>query len=142
MQLSVSSLSSLSLFSFGVKGKEQPPPPQKKKGFHVPTEPLRSLEKKPKTYNKARKSSQKETQAKRGKEGQCHLQPKTLLCRVLGSTALVFRDHRPPDPKEKVRDGSQQVTDLDLVIKTLPKLGCDDSLERFLVDVSAPKKKY
>ena len=53
-----------------VKGKEKLP---KKKGFWIPTEPLKSLDKKEKTHEKARKPSQGEKTRKppkHGKEGQ------------------------------------------------------------------------
>ena len=65
-----SSLSFLSLFF----GKRQGKPP-KKQGFFIPTEPLKSLEKKGKTLKKTRNSSQGEKKQgipnkKQGKEGQ------------------------------------------------------------------------
>ena len=62
-------LSFLSLF-FLEKGRENHP---KKQGFFMPTEPLKSLEKKGKTVKKTRKCPQGEKQGipkKQGKEGQ------------------------------------------------------------------------
>ena len=75
-------LSFLSLFFFLEKGRENPP---KKQGFFVPTEPLKSLEKKGKTVKKnkeihAKKRRKKQgIPKKQGKEGQGKGKRKSLI---------------------------------------------------------------